>query len=254
MESFNLVKRLVLLLFLFAFIPLAIAENTIYTINQDVLISHAIRVNGAVSSNTLANITVKSPNGTTLINFKAMTYNSAMQEHQFTIKAGNITMLGTYDYVITATDSGLNDTIPYQFDITTTGDKLSVSQGMIYIILMFFSLIVFFITLYGALAIPWKNPRDEDGQILNVSDLKYAKMFCMVFSYVLFTWLMWIGWNLSYGYLSFNVMANFFKVAYRILLAFMYPIIVLSFIVMIMRIYNDSKINELIDRGISEIR
>lgn len=253
MESINLVKRLSLLLFLFAFIPLAIAENTVYTINQDVLISHPIRVNGALTSTALANITIRN-NSAIMINFKAMTYDSATGEYKFLLKGGNVSSLGTYDYCITSTDSGLNDTSCYQFDITTMGDKLSVSQGMIYIVLMFFSLIVFFITLYGALAIPWKNPRDEDGQILNVSDLKYAKMFCMVFSYVLFTWLMWIGWNLSYGYLSFNVMANFFKVAYRILLAFMYPAIVLSFIIMIMRIYNDSKISELIDRGISEIR
>lgn len=247
-------KHVLLVLLLIMIINPVSGAEVKHQIDQDVLISHPIRIDGGITSGVLANLTVRNPTGNIIINFQAMTYNSTTAEHQYLITAGNNSALGYYPYCITSMYNTLNATNCYEYKITTTGDELSTSQGLIYISLLFVCVLLFFLTLYASFKIKFSNDRNDEGEIIGLNDLKYLKIFSVVMCYFFLTAIMWLAWNISYAYLSFSLMSTFFKGFFYILISFMFPAIVIAFVVGVIRFFDDRKIGELIDRGISNIR
>jgi len=89
---------------------------------ESVDLRHPIRINGAIDENILANITVRQPDNDVVVNFQEMTYDATSQEHNYTVPASFTGELGTYEYSITATGSGLNQTETFTFEITPSGE------------------------------------------------------------------------------------------------------------------------------------
>lgn len=122
-------------------LPVVTAVET-YPQSQDIFISKAIRINGAVDSSITANITVKRiSDGEVLAASQGMTYNDSTQEHQYTISSALLDKLGNYEYVISATGSGLNETKPFPFTITPSGIEAGTNTNLV-IILALFALVI----------------------------------------------------------------------------------------------------------------
>ncbi len=115
--------------------------------NDDIEIRHPIRIDGATNSNILANITIKDSDNLVLVNFKEMTFDSEAEEHNFTLV--NTSKIGTYNYCITATGSGLNDTSCFILEVTPSGfDRINSGEGLslaVAIIAMIFVSLLFFL-------------------------------------------------------------------------------------------------------------
>lgn len=132
-------------------------------------IRHPIRIDGAVNSNILANITVKNPDGTSIVNFKAMTYDSTSQEHNYTVPAGLNGELGIYEYTITATGGGFNQTETFNYQITPSGQSGLLGFYFLAIILS-----------YGVLGLGlWKQ--DITISVLGTFALFFVGLYVMFF-------------------------------------------------------------------------
>jgi len=109
---------LIVILFLTAFVMAADSFKQWEAVN----LRHPIRIDGAVDANILANITIKDPDNIVIVNFSQMTYDPISQEHNFSILAEDAGKIGTYEYTITATGSGLNETGTFNFKVTPSGE------------------------------------------------------------------------------------------------------------------------------------
>lgn len=131
-------RRLLALIVLFI-LPVVSAQT--FPQNEDVLVSHPIRINGFPSASISANISANNPLGNFIVTSKVMTYNTTTLEHQYLIAGGNITYVGFYPYCITATGGGYNNTECFEFQVTPSGfDRLNSGEGMI----LFGSLVIIF--------------------------------------------------------------------------------------------------------------
>lgn len=134
-----------------ALIPLMPAET--YPQNSDVIISHPVRINGAVNPSTNVNVSIRDPLGNFLILAQNMSFNSSTLENQYFLDGGNTSKVGIYPYCITASGSGLNTTecfsdleiTPSGFSRINAGEGLIVFSGLgIMFIIGVLSLILFF--------------------------------------------------------------------------------------------------------------
>ena len=143
-------NKLALILIVTLFIiPFVFAET--YPQHSDVLVSHPIRINGAVSSIAEVNISIRDPIGSFLINSQGMGFNASTQENEFLLAGGNTTKVGIYPYCITATGSGLNNTECFNFEITPSGfSRISTGEGIITFggLLIMFSIGIFGLLLF----------------------------------------------------------------------------------------------------------
>lgn len=244
MESIKFRFILIGILILLA-LPIINAEVKTATQGSSWDIIHAIRVAGAPTNTALCNITVADPDNNILVNFKPMT--NTTQFYNYTLPASNTSKLGLYNYDITCLQSGLNATNSFSFEVTPTGKTFSTAQSIIYIFALIFGLVLFLLVLYGAIAIPYNNNRNEEGMVIKVNDLKYAKIFLWFMSYMILIFIAYLGWNISFGFLNFG--ANFFYFIFWVLISGLLPIIVMFSIVSIINLVNDKRLKDGISNG-----
>jgi hypothetical protein len=138
----------------------------------------------------------------------------------------------------------------YFFKVNLTGSELSQSQGTLYII-MFFGLIIFFVlTVWGAIAIEWKNPRDDEDYIIGMNDFKYLKIVLWFFAYLEMLFLVYILSNLSLAFLENDGSYFFFNLVYNIMLILLVPFFpcLIAFTIIIW--LSDQKTQKMLQRGI----
>lgn len=122
---------LILGIIILAIIPLVSSET--YPQNSDVLISHPIRVNGAVDPTINVNISLKDPLGNFLVLAQNMSFNTSTLENQYLLDGGNTSKVGIYPYCITASGSGLNSTECFSdLEITPSGfPRINAGEGFV---------------------------------------------------------------------------------------------------------------------------
>jgi len=246
-------KLILLFIGLMLFLPLASAVEVevddIFKFDQQVDYKKPCFNNGTFCSPTATcNATITSPNSSIVIDNKLMTNNVAY--HNISLSSNDVNVLGIYTVDMTCVDSSLNGANTFYFKITPSGDEISTAQGLVYSVLFVLTVVVLMLTLYGSFRFPWKNNRNEDGEVIGVNELKYLKLFCVAFSYVLLILINWMAYTLAYGYLSFNFMANFFYTIYWILLSLAVPLLVILVVIVIVKFIDDKKIWDAFGRGI----
>ena len=195
-------------------------------------------------------ITIRYPNESLLRNDTQMGFNIE-GEKQFNVSLTNteLNANGEYPSAMRCNNGADFGFSVFSFEVNPTGKEFSTAQGILYFVMFGFALTLFFITLFGAIKVPFDNPRDEEMQIVGTSDLKYVKIVLWFICYLIAIWVMALATNITDSFLFFNGAANFFNAFYVILLALLLPTIVIFFIAIIMRVIDDRKINKLLEDG-----
>lgn len=243
-------KRLVLIVLLVFLIVITGVQAKTFQQNSTIDIIKSIRLNGAVSSNIFANITVYNPDGNAIVEFQPMTYNSNTGTHNYTLLSANTSQTGTYCYDITASGDGENLTNSFCFDINPSGQELTTGQGILYFIIFLFAVFVFCLCLYGSIKIPFRNQRDESGKVIKMNDLKYVKMILWFMTYLIAIWIIALSESITQTFLFFNSASKFFYFLYWILFSFLWPIIVCFFIFSLILFFQDSKFRDALQKGL----
>ena len=194
---------------------------------------------------TQCNITMMdTPNQTTIIN-QIMTKSG--QTFNSTIKGNNFTSNGIYCIYIQCSDGIEIETGSICREVSNTGNKLDISQVLMYGLMFVGIFFVFLLTLYGSLSIPLTNMKAPDGEILAINWKKYLKLFCVCIAYVSFVWIIFLSWNLSWAYLQMQGLSTFFKYIFYLVFALTFPIFAGIIIIGIVYYYNDKRLEKYMD-------
>lgn len=241
-------NKILLLLLIFLIIPFVSSETNIFLQNSEIQISHPIRVEGAIASNINATITVKNPSNI-IVASGPMYYFSSISEHAFNLTSGNTSSLGNYNYCISATNGSLSNTECFNYEVTITGVKPTTSQGVLFFFIGLLSIVLFLLSLYGAIKIKWKHQRDNSGNIVGINDLKYIKLLLWFVTYLLLIFITY-----SFRYVSYvgnlDVAGNFMNAIFWFLIVFLLPVFIITFLIGIISYLDAKKIDKLIRRNL----
>ena len=137
-----------------------------------------------------------------------------------------------------------------KFSVTRQGFDLSEGQGNIYVFLMILVFLLFIVTLYFGIGIPWKYPRDANGSIVGVDYKKYLKIGLLFVSYLILIFFFAIGKGMSYAYLDSTEIYGFFNVGFSILIAVAFPVFILMAAFTIIGALADKKVQRAVERGV----
>ena len=207
------------------------------------------KVNSCVEIRTILNTTsvnlssVTYPNGTSSYLNEAMT-KSGLSTFNYTYCNTSDSGEYVYDYCDLEGNCYVNS-----FNINQNGSVLTHGKATMYISFILLAIVVLFASIFGAINIPWKNQRNDEGEIISINYLKYLKLFLIVMSYVFLMFLFGLSQSIFNNYMPETGVGSFFRVMYTLMLSGLYPGIVMGFIFSFLVFIEDKKLNRMLERG-----
>ncbi len=192
--------------------------------------------------------TVKNPDSSILIQ------NVGMQKQNYfnyTLNSTQTTTIGEYSVSGFCMSGSQVEVFAYTYRINKTGEQLSTAEGIIYVVFLMAAILLFVSCLFLAIKIPWVHERNEDGYIVSINDLKYVKIFMSGITYVMLLFIFGILYNVMDSFLFLVAPSKFFNWLFQIMLAFLWPVIVFSFLVAILTFWDNVRKKALLTRGLS---
>lgn len=233
----------ILLIILLIIILPSITSANLGTFKQGNCIS--IRVLSNCSNINLVEVT--SFNQTFVIN-SAMTH---IGGQTFNYTFCNTSQLGMYsyswnDFCIDCSEGQCGNS----FFVTVTGQESSTSKAISYVLIWIIGLFVFLGLLIVGIYLPAENNRDQmTGYILDVNNLKYVKIFALLFAYLVAMFMAYFSWMICFAYLDMAFLSSIFQFLFYAELVFVLPIFVVGVYILIANWIRDSKISEMLLRG-----
>jgi len=162
---------------------------------------------------------------------------------------GLLNVTGQYSVLIWCNSTTEGGFSKYTFEVTYSGVSISTAQAILYGFFIF--IFVFFMVslVFIINTLPSSNTRNEEGQILSISYLKYARSALWFVEWILLIGILYISSNLAFAYLSDELFAQTLFVLFRIAFG-LTPVIVIVWIVWIfVRMFHDRELQQLLNRG-----
>jgi len=113
------VKAKVIILLLFSLFFINFASGLTFPQNQNSTLCHAVRQDGAISSSMNCNITILNPDGSSLVNFLAMT--NLNDRFCFNLTQTHTSQKGIYNYDVTCNNGTLSQTETFSYNVNLGG-------------------------------------------------------------------------------------------------------------------------------------
>lgn len=180
---------------------------------------------GHCSAGAVCNLTILDNNDDVLLDSVGMTNSLTYFNYSY-----NVTEVGLFKQSVFCVD-GDNGYVVSSFKVTPSGVESSVSDAIIYVVLLFLSLVLLLVCMVGAFKTDSSNEYDFGGKLLKITYGKYIKMGLFFGSY-LFLWLLtFFAWQVSDKFLMFDFMGGIFRVLF-IILSVLLPPLFLAFVVL----------------------
>lgn len=246
--SFSRLEKI--LLFLMAitlavgFIDMASAEEqTLGTFLKD----SCIQLKQTCGNCTYVNITrVSAPDSTVLISGN---FSMTRQDTIYNLTFCSTTQVGEYIVDWKANPDGITSAGNYNFFISLTGIRPSTAQGTIYFFLGVLSIAIFGLSLFGAIKIKWKHPRDQKGYLIGLNDLKYVKLLLWFFTYLMLIFIVFAFRQVS-KIADWEVAGNWFGIIFWFLISALLPVFILTCILGFISVMDSKRVRNLMKRGI----
>jgi len=206
----------------------------------------------AVSNNNLSEclactckVSIFYPNGTALVRNDDGTMVDGYCQYTTSSE-----VLGNHGVEILSTNTVDHGRATFEVVITYTGDKLTLQTVAVYIfsiivLLIFFGLILLLIT-----RLPSKDATDENGVILQISNLKHLRPVLWGISWGIILGLMYIVANITIAYLPTAMIGNLFWAFFVIMFWTTMVALPLWFAWIFTGIFRDKEFKRMIERGV----
>jgi len=245
-------KILVSILLVILLVPLGVAQTSqdlIFENGQIVDLKVTCVIDDAYcSSIATCNLTTQSPNSSTLINNLPMTNSIAF--FNFTLNTTQTGTNGVYPSAVVCIDGASRGFQSFSYEITQTGTNLGISGGLIYGIVLIAALIVFGLSLLGAVTIPWENQRGADERIININQLKWVKLFLWFAAYMELLFIFGILNDVTRSFLFLTGLSGFFNLMFNFFLAMVIPVTIGTLIIIVIQALSDKKLQADLVRGL----
>ncbi len=164
--------------------------------------------------------------------------------HSFcgTVSFGQYIVDGDHDL------DGKIDTWTANFISNNLGREFTTADSILYIFLSIAVFIMFAISFYFNVALPSKNPEEDDGIILKVTRVKYLKFMLILVTYPLFLWFLNILVAISVNFSSLSQFFGFFSFLFDVLLRLGLPLFIFVFVVIMFNVLKDNHIKDMVKR------
>lgn len=198
---------------------------------------------------TYCNFTrVMGPNNQTLLsNIEA---SSDGTYYYYSIGSGNFTKVGEYSYVYDCGNAAEKVTGSIGFDITYTGNDITDQEIDVYYMSIFILLFFFIFLMLLNTKIPSSDSVDENGIILQISNLKHLRPVLYGFSWGIILAIMFIVSNITIAYLPTSMIGGLFFALYTIMFWITIVAIPLWFAWIFTGIFRDREFKQMIERGV----
>lgn len=169
-------------------------------------------------------------------------------EWQINVTQGNFTREGDYSYIVQCNSSILGGFQSVGFEVSNADRQINISESIIYILLTIGVFLIFVISLYFTIAIPYSNKTNEKGAVIKVTKAKYFKLLMVGITYAFFVWLLNILIGVSSSFASLTLYYGFISFLFSIMLNLTIPIFALIFVIMGAEIIRDSNVMKTIKR------
>lgn len=223
--------KLIILLLLVLFIPSVLGVT--YAENEDMFISHSVRIDGTPSSTIVCNVTVLDPDEITVVSYDAMINNATTQKHEYTVP--NINKTGEWCYDLTCFGSTQNATSSFCKQVTPNGEEPSTASGIFYIG-VFAVLVIFLIMTIWA---------------ITQFDNLIARFSLFQFAYILFIAIVFIAYMMATDFLtSAPAIISVFKIFFWVVTIGFFPYVLGMMIWLGYSMITIKEINQMMERGV----
>ena len=137
------------------------------------------------------------------------------------------------------------------FMVNPTGVSLDESKSTMYMFILVISLLLFFGLMTIGIFLPVSNKKDQmTGYILQVNNLKYLKIVCIGFAYLVALVIMYLSWMITYSYLDMIFLSNIFRFIFTFMAILVLPFFILLVYILIANLVRDSKVKDALMRGL----
>ncbi len=229
---------LILILGMFLLAPLGFTSASLGTFTQ----GDCVNIKTILNTTSVNISTISFPNSTTAVSNKEMTKTAQTFNYSFC----NTNVLGTYiyDYFDAEGNTYVND-----FEITPNGKQFTTQNSISYLGFILIILFTFFLTIYGAGRIEWKNKKTQEGKILTINNFKYLKILLYAISYFELMFLFGLSYKVCRE-ASIDGFTNFFNFIYQLFLALIYPLMIFLIIIIFVTWINNKKLIKNIKLGL----
>lgn len=169
------------------------------------------------------------PNQTTLFLNKEMTKNALTFNYTFCLTG--LTGNYLYDYFDAEGNTYIND-----FPVTPSGKVSSIPEAILYFLLTIIMFLVTIVVFYFILTLPYQNTRNEDGQVVEVTKLKYLKVFLITILYPIIIVTLNLMNGIAVNFMSLTIFTGiigfFFETLLR--LAWMWTVVMALWIIFLL--------------------
>jgi hypothetical protein len=170
------------------------------------------------------------------------------------ILGGNFSYSEVYPFGIKCIDNSFGGATISYFDVTKTGRELTQPEAIIYIILTLGIFLIFALSFYIMLTIPYSNEANEKGAVIKITKAKYFKLLLIGVTYALFVWLLNILIGVSDNFVSLSLYYGFVSFLFTIFLNLTIPVFAVIFVIGLFEIIRDANIYQEIKRLGSALR
>jgi len=156
----------------------------------------------------------------------------------------NFTTAKYYSYILQCNNSISGCFVSGTIEATPNGYYLTTEKSIMFFMFAVFIFSIFILCLYWTIVLPYQDVKNDEGEVISINDLKYLKIFLSVMSYII----LWMFFGIMDGIFS-NYMyeigiGNYFEWAYNIMLAFIWPCIVVGVTFLIVSYINSKKLQK----------
>ena len=162
-------------------------------------------------------------------------YDSNLIEWAVFIDGSNFSTIGNYAYIFECNSSSVGGFLSAPLMVSNTNVSSTTANAIFHTLITFFIFALFVMILYLNIIIPYKNRKNDKGQIIFLTRLKYLKLALIPITYGLFTWFLNLLLGISNYYVSLSIPFGLIQMIFNIIIVFAYPIII---IVIILYAYN----------------
>jgi len=232
-------KKLIICLMLGIFL-ISLASSSLGTFKQN----DCVNIKTILNTTSVNISTISYPNSSIVVSNEEMTKNGKTFNYSFC----NTNTLGIYlyDYFDAEGNTYVND-----FKVTPNGKEFTSQNSIAYLGFIFILLFTFFLTMYGAGRIEWKNKKNNEGKILTINNFKYVKILLYTLAYFELMFLFGLSYKVCRE-ADIEGFMQFFNFIYQLFLHLIYPLIIALIIIVFVIWINNKKLHERLKLGLGK--
>jgi len=162
-----------------------------------------------------------------------------------TLDAGNFSTNGIYAWVIQCNATNEIAFAAGSITVSPLGKEFTIQQSILDSIIFIIAILIFIGLIVAGVYLPSGNHKDSiTGYISSVNNLKYLRILCFAFAYLVLMLIMYFAWMMCFAQSNLIFLTDLFRVAFWTQVYLIVPLFIVGVIIVIIHAVEDSKVAE----------